>query len=118
MMDAFVPAQTPSGRPLRRIEFPSATDAMVRVATGDMVWPSVGSIIEHFRNPGVVAIPLPDLPPSDTALIWLTERRNSRKISAFIQVALDVLGSADREAPVVPAPHGAEAEPVPGDRGH
>jgi DNA-binding transcriptional LysR family regulator len=96
MMDAFIPPRTPSGRALHRVEDPTLSDAMVRVATGELVHMTVRSFLDHFRNPGVVGIPIRDLPPSETALMWLTAREGG-KIQAFARAAADVMGLHERE---------------------
>src|SRR3954469_3937986 len=89
-MDAFVPARTPSGRPLRRVEHRTVADAIVRAATGETVHPTVRSFLEHFRHPDVIGVPIRDLPASETALVWLSANR-SAKIRAFVHSAEVVL---------------------------
>jgi DNA-binding transcriptional LysR family regulator len=92
-MDAFVPPRTPSGRLLRRIEQTSISEATMRVATGVCVHPTVASFLEHLRHPGVTVVPIRDLPPSESALIWL-EDHESPKVTAFARTAADVLRDA------------------------
>jgi DNA-binding transcriptional LysR family regulator len=91
MIDAFVPPKTPSGRPLRRYEDFTASDVMTRVATGELVYLTVPSVLDHFHNPHVVGIPVPDLRMSETALVWLSAH-TSTKTRAFVQVAAEILG--------------------------
>jgi len=90
VMDAFVPPVTPRGRTLRRIANHSAEDTMMRVALGEQVHPTVRSFLIHHSHPGVVSVPIRDLPPSETALVWLTANRRPR-IDAFARAAADVI---------------------------
>jgi DNA-binding transcriptional LysR family regulator len=92
-IDAFIPPRTPSGRLLRRIPFRSTTEPLVRVALGEVVHPTVPSYLDHHRHPGVVAVPIRDLPPSETALVWL-RANHSPKLQAFVRTAADTLAQA------------------------
>jgi hypothetical protein len=53
----------------------------------------VPSFLEHYPHPGVTSVPIRDLPPSRTALVWLTAQHSARH-EAFAQVAEDVLAGA------------------------
>jgi DNA-binding transcriptional LysR family regulator len=102
LKETFLPAQAPSGRKLRRTVVQSLPEAIMRVATGEIVHATVPSFIDHYyRHPGVVAIPIRDMPPSETALVWLTSN-DGVKLQAFARAAADVLqahaGAADRDA--------------------
>ena len=90
MLDAFIPPTTPSGKTLRRVVNGSFDVTMMRVAAGKQVHPGVPSTVEQYRLPGVVAIPINDLPPSETALAWLTAN-HSQKLAAFADAASHVL---------------------------
>lgn len=90
MMDAFIPPITASGRVLRRIANVEPGLVMMRVALGEQVHPTVRSFLEHLSHPGITSVPIRDLPPSETALAWLTANR-SAKIEAFVRAATDVL---------------------------
>ncbi len=61
-------------------------------ATGEVVHPTVRSFVSHNHHPGVTTIPIRDLPPSETALVWLATS-HSRKIQAFARAAADVLAA-------------------------
>ncbi|MBV9893455.1 MAG: LysR family transcriptional regulator [Chloroflexi bacterium] len=93
MMNAFIPPTTPSGKTLRRIKYRSLDELMMRVAAGSQVHPSVVSVLEHNRLPGIVAVPIRDLPDSETALAWLSADR-SLKLREFVRAAEDVLGGS------------------------
>jgi DNA-binding transcriptional LysR family regulator len=94
MMDAYIPPVTASGRRLRRIVSSTTDEAMMRVATGEQVHPTVPSWLDHHPHPGVVAVPIRDLPPSQTALAWVAALRSPR-IDAFLAAAHQVLESAE-----------------------
>jgi hypothetical protein len=55
MMDAFIPPITPSGRRLRRIANRSVEEALVLMAAGKLVHPTVGSFLTYHAQDGVVA---------------------------------------------------------------
>jgi DNA-binding transcriptional LysR family regulator len=90
VIDAFGPPRTPSGRPIRRAAMHSVAEAMVRVAAGEVVHPTVPAIIDRYRHLGIAALPIRDLAPAETALMWL-QSRNGPKVQAFAQAAADVL---------------------------
>jgi DNA-binding transcriptional LysR family regulator len=94
MIDALIPPVTPSGRVLRRLTNESVESTMMRVALGLQVHPTVRSFLEHHSHPGVTSVPIHDLPPSETALVWLTANR-SPKIAAFVRAAEDVLARTE-----------------------
>jgi DNA-binding transcriptional LysR family regulator len=90
MMDAFMPPVTPSGHRLRRTFVHGINEAVMRVSTGEIVHPTVRSFLDHYPHPSVVAVPIRDLPASETALVWLLGNR-SAKVTAFAEVATDVM---------------------------
>ena len=92
VMDSFVPPVTPSGRPMTREPVHSIEEAIMRVSLGEVVHPTVASLLEHYPHPNVVAVPICDLPPSETALIWLREKASAR-VLAVAEVAAELLGS-------------------------
>jgi DNA-binding transcriptional LysR family regulator len=94
MIDAFIPPVTPSGRVLKRIANDGSEATLMRVALGIQVHPTVPSFLDHYTHPGVTSVPIRDLPPSETALAWLTENR-SPKTSAFVRAAADVLAHTE-----------------------
>jgi DNA-binding transcriptional LysR family regulator len=90
LMDAFIPPLTPSGRRLHRAELHSLPEAISRAATGEIVHPTVPSFLDHYRSPGVTAVPIRGMPASETALVWLRANR-SVKIDAFTRTASEIL---------------------------
>jgi DNA-binding transcriptional LysR family regulator len=93
LMDAVVPPRTSSGARLRRVPIHSTTEILMRVAAGELIHPTVSSFLHHHPSPDVRAVPIVDLPPSETALVWLAARQ-SPTIDAFASVAAKVVGSA------------------------
>ena len=90
-MDAFIPPRTPSGKRLRRIKVRTMGESIMRVALGETVHPTVGSLLDYSHHPGVTSGPMNGMPASKTALVWLTASR-SAKIEAFARAASDVAG--------------------------
>lgn len=101
IMDEFSPPHTPSGRPIERAELHSITEAVARVATGELVHPTVPAFFEAFPDPRVTAIPIRDLPPAETVLLWLAAN-HSPKVRAFAACAGDVLAADPLPAPALP----------------
>jgi DNA-binding transcriptional LysR family regulator len=93
IMDAFSPPQTPSGRPIRRAGLNTIPEAAVRAATGELIHPTVPSFFTAYPHRGLVAVPIHDLPPTTTALVWARGNR-SVKVHAFARTAADVARSA------------------------
>jgi DNA-binding transcriptional LysR family regulator len=92
MIDAFIPPVTPSGSRLRRVRR-NLAELPVDIALGKGVHPTVPSFFEHYPHPGIVAVPMPELPPSQTALVWLSVSESART-RAFARAAGDVLAAA------------------------
>jgi DNA-binding transcriptional LysR family regulator len=90
MMDALIPPVTPSGHRYRRCQNSSIEDMLMSIATGKQVHPTVPSFLEHHAHPAVTSVPITDLPPSETALVWLTTNR-APKIAAFARIATGIL---------------------------
>jgi DNA-binding transcriptional LysR family regulator len=90
MMDAFIPPRTSSGKRLRRIKVRTMGESIMRVALGETVHPTVGSLLDHSAHPGVTSVPMSNMPASKTALVWLTAK-HSVKVEAFARAAADVL---------------------------
>jgi hypothetical protein len=67
---------------------------MMRVANHETVHPTVPLFANYHQHPGVTTIPIRDLPPSETALVWLAANR-SPKVDAFVRVAADVLSASE-----------------------
>jgi len=94
MMDAFIPPRAPSGRRLRRVTTRSPEDLLLRIAIGEQVHPTVASMLAYFSHPEITSVPISDLPPSETALVWLSATR-STMIHGFARAAADVLARTE-----------------------
>lgn len=91
MVDAFLPGWAVH----KRRDVHSTLEVLMLVASGEIVHPTVPSYVVFHPHPATVAIPIEDLPPSETALAWLADRA-TQAVRAFAQTAADVLA---REAP-------------------
>jgi len=97
LLDILSPPVTPSGRPIRRVILQSPHEVAMRTAAGELVHPTVPSFFETYRQQGLVALPIDDLPDLTRALAWLRSN-NALKIRAFVQIAGSVLeGSPSSE---------------------
>jgi DNA-binding transcriptional LysR family regulator len=93
LKESFLPARTATGRLLRRVVVQSLPEALLRVASGELLHATVPSFLDHYyRQPGVVAVRIANLPPSQTALAWLNSKHRD-KIAAFARTAADVRGA-------------------------
>jgi len=86
MIDAFLPPTTTAGIKLPRVSLSSVEEAMILIANGQLVYLTVASFATYYSDPSIVAVPVSDLPPSKTALVWLTANR-SPKIHALVAAA-------------------------------
>jgi DNA-binding transcriptional LysR family regulator len=98
--DAIIPPTTLTGRAIpRRAEVGSATEIFALVSQGTIIHPTVDSMAELYPRPGVVFVPVVDMPPLPLGLIWVSANENAT-IRAVAEVAAEVFGE-DRGA--VPA---------------
>jgi hypothetical protein len=67
---------------------------MMRIALGEQVHPTVASFLEHHSHPGITSVPISDLPPAETGLVWLTATA-SATTHAFARGAADVLARTE-----------------------
>jgi DNA-binding transcriptional LysR family regulator len=97
MMNAYFPPVTPSGRRFPRIELRSTEEMMMLVAAGKIVHPTVASFLDYYADHAIAAVPISDLPSSQTALVWAStdELPNVR---AFARAAADVLAHTELAA--------------------
>jgi DNA-binding transcriptional LysR family regulator len=101
LVERWVPRATPSGRPIRRLRVPFAQMARddpgelrARISwwirTGRIVLPAMEPI-RTIHGPGIVWVPISDMPPLRSALVWLRGESNDR-LREFARVARGVLG--------------------------
>jgi DNA-binding transcriptional LysR family regulator len=97
-VDTLFPATTPGGRLIHRgPKISSMGEVLSLVARGEIVHPTLRSIDQYYRHPGVVSVPLRDVPPIRNALVWW-QQRHGRSTAAFVTVAREVLAGRDRDA--------------------
>jgi len=87
---ALYPSRTPSGRPIpRRFREGRMAEVLGLVARGEVVHPTVTSLSDYYTHPGVTTVPLRDLPPVKSALVW-SGRHESPAIRGFAQLAQEL----------------------------
>lgn len=96
-MDAFAPPNTPSGRQIRRVALRTFNEVLMRVASGDIVHPTVASFLESHSDSSIRLVPIRDLPPSEAALVWL-RAGESLRVQAFVRTAGEVVASHSTSA--------------------
>lgn len=86
--EAAVPSYAPSGRPIRRVRLGirDIGELIVTIARGKVVHLTVASFASHYAHPHVRYVPIGDLPPSETALVW-RRRSDSAALRELIRVA-------------------------------
>jgi DNA-binding transcriptional LysR family regulator len=100
LVDVWVPRKTPRGRPIRRLRVPFAQMARddpgeLRgqiswwIRRGDIVHPAMEPTRE-IHGPGITWVPISDLKPLRSALVWPRGVRSPRR-SKFVRIAREVL---------------------------
>jgi DNA-binding transcriptional LysR family regulator len=92
--EALFPLTTPTGRPIPGRRIPVGERAVfelaVRVARGELVFPTVPSAIPYMGELDLAFVPITGIPRFRSALVWRRPARDP-KLRAFIRVARDVL---------------------------
>lgn len=86
VLDALLPPRTPGGRQLRRTDVRGPIEALMRTARGEAVYFAARNLFDHVAHPGIVVVPVRDMPPSRTALTWLAGKSDP-SIAAFAAIA-------------------------------
>jgi DNA-binding transcriptional LysR family regulator len=90
-LEALCPRRTPAGREIPRLHREGRTvEVLALVAAGELVHPTVASLADHYTHPGVTMVPLRDLPPLESALVWLANRETPA-IRAFAHTTQEVM---------------------------
>jgi len=99
LIDTVAPRRTPGGREIRRLGRRPKTphEVTALVARGRIVHPTVPSFAEYFGHPGVVYVPIGDMPPMRSGLLW-RRRTADPRLREFVRVTREVL-AARRESP-------------------
>ena len=77
LVNAIMPPQTPSGRPVRRLHSRGVYEMQDEVARGRSVHPTLADVV-LFRRDDIVLVPIDGLPPLPLGLIWCTGHENAR----------------------------------------
>ncbi|WP_028922465.1 LysR family transcriptional regulator [Pseudonocardia acaciae] len=95
-VEGWAPRYTPSGKPIRRAEKEMATvlgrepyyleDTLTVVARSRLAHLTISSVLDYHPYPGLVLVPVNDLPPMLMTLVWRADRETAA-ISAFTTVA-------------------------------
>jgi DNA-binding transcriptional LysR family regulator len=90
--EAWIPTSTPSGRriPSVPVGLPdrALTELVLRIEGGEIVHPTVPSSAP-FLGPRIVYVPITDLPPLRSALVWRRPARDP-KLREFVRIAREV----------------------------
>jgi DNA-binding transcriptional LysR family regulator len=94
LLEAVIPARTPSGRPIPgsrfRVGERATLDVSVRIARGEFVFPTVASAAPHMGALDLAFVPITGMPTLDSALVWRRPARDP-KLREFLGVAREVL---------------------------
>jgi hypothetical protein len=106
LVERWIPRTTPNGRTIRRLRVPFAQ--MARDDPGELRsriswWIRTGRIVHPameptraIHGPGISWVPITDMPPLRSALVWLHGESNDR-LREFARLARDVLGQERTE---------------------
>jgi DNA-binding transcriptional LysR family regulator len=79
LWEAFVPANTPSGKPIPPTHVTrSLHEALALAARGPIVHPTVASAAQLLRRDDIVLVPIIGLPPIRPGLIWRSACHSAR----------------------------------------
>lgn len=99
LADEIAPRKTPEGRTIPRIPIQAreASDLVIAVAEGRIVQPVTDQFARSYIHPGIVYLPIRDLPPSRSVLAW--RRRNPNPaLRAFLRESRSTGFGADGSA--------------------
>jgi DNA-binding transcriptional LysR family regulator len=100
--EAWIPSMSPAGRTIRHLQLSDrslgdrgrmTTELVHLIATGRIVHPTIPSFASMFGYPDIVYVPITDMPPLRSGLLW---RRGStdQRVFDFARVAEEVVGTA------------------------
>lgn len=97
-IERWSPSHTPAGTPMRRTTDELAAmlgrdpvyliDLQTMIARKHVGYLTISSILTHHPYPGLLTIPVPDLPPCVLTPVWYTERETAT-LRAFTQHATE-----------------------------
>jgi DNA-binding transcriptional LysR family regulator len=90
--EALFPFRTKAGRPIhgRRVPVRAAFEVALRVARGEVVFPTVASAEPYMGELDLAFVPITGMPPLRSALVWRRPARDP-KLRAFIRFAREAL---------------------------
>lgn len=114
-MQALIPSHTPSGQPIprRRGAVRSTSELLMLIAAGQVVHPTVETFGLHLGHPGVVYVPITDMEPLASALVWRRDDANPHVVAFDAHVARTLVTPPDSGPP----PRRGRAAAPPEDRG-
>jgi DNA-binding transcriptional LysR family regulator len=93
--ELIVPRMTPNGRALRHlVTVHNFTEVVAAVARGQIVHPTIASVGDYFRRPGVVTRPLVDAEPLRSAIFYRAGPQPPA-VRAFLEI-VEASGCAPR----------------------
>jgi DNA-binding transcriptional LysR family regulator len=98
--ETVLPSRTPGGRPIEQVRIPvgegTVSDVAVRVARGEIVFPTVASAASYMGD--LRFVPIKGMPELRSALVWRRPARHPT-LRAFIEVARELLRAGARRSP-------------------
>jgi DNA-binding transcriptional LysR family regulator len=97
--EEWIPSKTPAGRPILHEAFNDQSlgdrgrmtnDLVYRIATGRVVHPTVPSFANMFGHPDIVYVPIADMRPLRSALVWRRDNDDPR-VREFARIADQVV---------------------------
>jgi DNA-binding transcriptional LysR family regulator len=117
LRDLWLPAKTPRGRSFRHHEVDDRdrgrllSELGYLVASGKIVHPTVPSLTRLFGHLDIVYVPIIDLPPFRSGLVWRQGTKDAR-VHEFARVAEEIVGADSAGATAEPS-HAGEAVTTP-----
>jgi DNA-binding transcriptional LysR family regulator len=104
LLEAILPARTPSGKPIPRSPrmLTSTAESITAVARGQVVHLTVESEARFAAHPDIVLVPVSDAPPIPIGLIWVSDRSDAL-LRTFVETAATVGAGRSRR-------HGQDAD--------
>jgi DNA-binding transcriptional LysR family regulator len=100
LIDAVMPRRTPGGRQIRRLPRRPKTphEVTALIARGRIVHPTVPSFAEYFGQPGIKYVPISDMPPLKSGLLW-RRRTSDPRLREFIRLTRELLAASRASVP-------------------
>lgn len=92
LLDALIPAQAPSGRPIQRRQAMTSRQELLTLVSGGAGMAVVGSQATRYHaRPDIVYLPISDLPPIEYGPVWPVGAQTSRlrSFTALLRTELD-----------------------------